>query len=59
MDLTQVDQVLVLEDPVVPPRVPLEPGRDVWWHQQVTQQPGHCPPEWMDAEAPLFLLYTR
>ncbi|MGD0081597.1 MAG: acetate--CoA ligase [Acidimicrobiales bacterium] len=33
-------------------------GRDVWWHDIVPQQDAHCPPEAMDSEDLLFLLYT-
>ncbi len=33
-------------------------GRDVWWHDIVPSQPAVCPPEEMDAEDLLFLLYT-
>ncbi len=34
------------------------PGRDVWWHDVVdTQEPSH-EPEWVEAEHPLFILYT-
>lgn len=32
--------------------------RDVWWHNLVEGQSTICPPEWMDAEDPLFMLYT-
>jgi acetyl-CoA synthetase len=38
--------------------VPWKPGRDVWYHELVTQQPAECEPEAMDAEDPLFILYT-
>lgn len=33
-------------------------GRDVWYHELVENQSLDCPPEPMDAEDPLFLLYT-
>ena len=33
-------------------------GRDVWWHDLVKDQPRTCPPEPMDSEDLLFLLYT-
>ncbi len=33
-------------------------GRDVWWHDVVPQQPAACPPEPMDSEDLLYLLYT-
>jgi acetyl-CoA synthetase len=34
------------------------PGRDVWYHEGVATQPSDCPPVWVPAEHPLFLLYT-
>ncbi len=33
-------------------------GRDVWWHEVVDTQPADCPPEPMEAEDLLYLLYT-
>ncbi|MEI8104415.1 MAG: acetate--CoA ligase [Actinomycetes bacterium] len=36
--------------------VPMTAGRDHWWHELLNDEP--CPPEPMDAEDPLFLLYT-
>src|SRR5262245_24428328 len=38
--------------------VPMEDGRDVWWHDVVAQQPAECAPETMDSEDLLYLLYT-
>jgi acetyl-CoA synthetase len=41
--------------------VAMEEGRDAWWHDLVEDQPdqaGSCPPEPMDAEDLLYLLYT-
>jgi acetyl-CoA synthetase len=38
--------------------VPMQPGRDVWWHDAVADMSTDCEPEWVDAEHPLFLLYT-
>jgi acetyl-CoA synthetase len=40
--------------------IPMKAGRDVWWHDLVSQ-PGMddpCPTERMDAEDPMFMLYT-
>ncbi|MEP7060461.1 MAG: acetate--CoA ligase [Actinomycetota bacterium] len=34
------------------------PGRDLWWHDLVADQPAECEPEEMDAEDLLYLLYT-
>jgi acetyl-CoA synthetase len=33
-------------------------GRDVWWHDIVPRQKADCPPEALDAEHMLYLLYT-
>jgi acetyl-CoA synthetase len=33
-------------------------GRDVWWHEAMEKAEAKCDPEWMDAEDPLYLLYT-
>lgn len=35
-----------------------EPGRDVWYHDAVEAASPDCPPEEMNAEDPLFILYT-
>ena len=32
---------------------------DVWWHEEMKTVDGACDPEWMNAEDPLFMLYTR
>jgi acetyl-CoA synthetase len=33
-------------------------GRDVWWHEAMSSVEAECAPEWMDAEDPLYILYT-
>ena len=38
--------------------VPMDPERDVWWHDVMDGVSSECDPEWVDAEHPLFLLYT-
>ena len=38
--------------------VPMQEGRDVWWHDVIKDQPAECKPEVMDAEDLLFLMYT-
>jgi len=38
--------------------VSMTEGRDVWWHDLVPGQSPDCPPESMDAEDLLFILYT-
>ena len=38
--------------------VPMQAGRDAWWHELMAGAPSACEPEAMDAEDPLFILYT-
>ncbi len=38
--------------------VPMQEGRDHWYHEAMAAADPHCEPEWMDAEDPLFILYT-
>ena len=38
--------------------VQMLPERDLWWHEQVAKTPGEFPAEQLDAEHPLFMLYT-
>ena len=38
--------------------VAMKDGRDVWWHEEVAKVSPVCEPEAMDAEDPLFILYT-
>jgi acetyl-CoA synthetase len=38
--------------------VEMREGRDVWWHEVVAEQSSKCEPINLDAEHPLFTLYT-
>ena len=38
--------------------IKMKEGRDIWWDEAMLQAGTECPPEWMDAEDPLYLLYT-
>ena len=38
--------------------VDFDTSRDVWWHEVMAEASDDCPPEEMDAEDPLFILYT-
>jgi acetyl-CoA synthetase len=38
--------------------VTMQAGRDIWWDQLVAGQDANCPPEAMDSEDLLYLLYT-
>lgn len=38
--------------------IPMKPGRDVWWHDEIAKVDATCGAEEMDAEDMLFILYT-
>ena len=38
--------------------VAFNPKGDIWLHDLLAGQSADCPPEWVEAEHPLFLLYT-
>ena len=38
--------------------VPMTAGRDLWWQEITSKESTECPCEPMDAEDPLFILYT-
>jgi acetyl-CoA synthetase len=38
--------------------IAMKAGRDVWWHEAMAAVSGECSAEWMDAEDPLYILYT-
>ena len=38
--------------------IPWNDERDIWWHEIVKDQPEECETEKMDANDPLFILYT-
>lgn len=56
----QVDHVLVADaaSAISRNKVPFIQGRDLWLEDSLLGQPGECPIEWMDAEAPLFKVKT-
>ena len=41
-------------------QIEMDGGRDRWWHEEMSSADisAICEPEWMDADAPLFVLYT-
>jgi acetyl-CoA synthetase len=53
---TTVKNVVVYQRSGSP--VNMQPGRDIWWHEAIEKADPTCAPEWMDAEDPLYLLYT-
>jgi acetyl-CoA synthetase len=38
--------------------VDMKPGRDLWWHELMEKSSAECAAEPLDAEHPLFMLYT-
>jgi len=36
----------------------MQEGRDIWLHEAMATVAPECPAEWMDAEDPLYILYT-
>ncbi len=40
------------------PMAAMRPGRDLWWHALMNEAEAVCPPEWMDSEDLLYILYT-
>jgi acetyl-CoA synthetase len=55
-DAPSIEKVVVLRR--TGNEVPWNQDRDVWWHELVEGQSADCPPEPMDAEDLLYLLYT-
>lgn len=51
-----IEKVLVLKRSGT--AVEMKAGRDVWWHEALAAAAPECAAEWMDAEDPLYLLYT-
>ena len=38
--------------------VEMQAERDIWWHEAIAAAEPECAAEWMDAEDPLYILYT-
>ena len=51
-----IEKILVVRRTGSP--VEMRDGRDVWWHDALAAADVNCAPEVMDAEDPLFILYT-
>ena len=51
-----VDKVLVVER--TKGAIEWNPGRDIWYHEAIDDVSDDCPPEEMNAEDPMFILYT-
>jgi acetyl-CoA synthetase len=55
-ELPGMEHVVVVDRCKTDP--PMTEGRDVFWHDAVAEADPECPPEPMDAEEPLYILYT-
>jgi acetyl-CoA synthetase len=55
-ELPKMEHVVVVDRCGTNP--PMTDGRDVFWHDAVEAADATCPPEPMDAEDPLYILYT-
>ena len=59
---TAIQQTPSIENIIVVKRtgekVTMKNERDHWWHEHINNADSYCKPEHMDAEDPLFILYT-
>src|SRR4051812_41495661 len=55
-DLPKLEHVVVVKR--TDDDCPMEQGRDVWWHELSDSVDADCPAEPLEAEHPLFILYT-
>ncbi|MEA2398883.1 MAG: acetyl-CoA synthetase [Thermoleophilaceae bacterium] len=55
-DLPKLEHVVVVKR--TDEDAPMTEGRDVWWHEAVEKADAECEPEKLDAEHPLYILYT-
>ena len=59
---TAIQQTPSIENIIVVKRtgekVTMKNERDHWWHEHINNADSYCDPEHMDAEDPLFILYT-
>ena len=55
-DLPAMERVVVVRR--ADTETPMKEGRDVWWHDQLEAADPDCPAEPLEAEHPLYILYT-
>jgi len=53
-----VENVILLKRLGDAAAIHVQEGRDHWWHRLMADAEAYCEPEAMDAEDPLFILYT-
>ncbi|MFA5181879.1 MAG: acetate--CoA ligase [Syntrophales bacterium] len=57
-DSPSVEKIVVVKRVGDKIKCDMTAGRDVYWDEAMAKASADCPPEWMDAEDPLFILYT-
>jgi acetyl-CoA synthetase len=55
-DLDSLEHIIVIQSTGAD--CEMKDGRDVWYHEIVDKAADECPPEQLDAEHPLYILYT-
>ena len=55
-DLPKMEHVVVVRR--ADTDTPMKEGRDVWWHEEAEKADADCPAEPLEAEHPLYILYT-
>ena len=55
-DMPSVEKLIVVKS--VDNDAPMQDGRDVWWHEALDAADEECEAEPLDAEHPLFILYS-
>jgi acetyl-CoA synthetase len=55
-DTPSIETVIVVRN--VDQDAPMEDGRDIWYHEALEAADDECPAEPLDAEHPLYVLYT-
>jgi acetyl-CoA synthetase len=55
-DVPSIETVIVVRH--TDEDTPMQEGRDVWYHAALEGADDECPPEQLDAEHPLYVLYT-
>jgi acetyl-CoA synthetase len=55
-DVASIEKIFVVK--ATGADVEMQEGRDVWWHEAMEAASPECPAEELDAEHPLFILYS-
>jgi acetyl-CoA synthetase len=55
-DVSSIETIFVIKN--TGGECPMQEGRDVWFHDALEAAADECPPESVDAEHPLYILYT-